>query len=152
MVSTKLRINEPDVVSETIDGETVAVSLSTGTYYSLGGSAPDVWNLIESGFGVDQMLDSLVQKFEGDHNKIAEDLDMLIKQLQAEKLIVTDEASAPKANSTSPTGADSSDAAPLTYEPPVLQKFNDMQELLLLDPIHEVDTSVGWPAAKVDEA
>ena len=32
------------------------------------------------------------------------------------------------------------------FEKPVLQKYSDMQDLLLLDPIHEVD-EMGWPNA-----
>jgi hypothetical protein len=37
------------------------------------------------------------------------------------------------------------------FEPPILRTFEDMQDLLLLDPIHEVD-EMGWPNAKKDEA
>lgn len=33
------------------------------------------------------------------------------------------------------------------FTPPVLNKFTDMQELLLLDPIHDVDET-GWPKRK----
>ncbi|MBX3014591.1 MAG: hypothetical protein KF832_23935 [Caldilineaceae bacterium] len=35
-----------------------------------------------------------------------------------------------------------------TFETPVLNEFTDMQERLLLDPIHEVDHA-GWPHRKV---
>ncbi|MBE9060364.1 PqqD family protein [cf. Phormidesmis sp. LEGE 11477] len=149
MSLTKFRINEPDVVSETIDGETVAVSLSTGTYYSLGGAAPEAWSLIELGCGVEQIVSDLTRKFEGDHDTIAKDTDLLLKQLLAEKLIVAENAATEAAASEPPTAAEAS--TPLPYEPPILEKFNDMQELLLLDPIHEVDTDAGWPAAKAAE-
>jgi hypothetical protein len=32
------------------------------------------------------------------------------------------------------------------FEPPILERFDDMQELLLLDPVHEVSDEEGWPA------
>jgi len=35
------------------------------------------------------------------------------------------------------------------FEKPKLQKFTDMQDLLLLDPIHEVDEA-GWPHTRND--
>ena len=38
-----------------------------------------------------------------------------------------------------------------TFETPVLSKYTDMQELLLLDPIHDIDPSVGWPFPKAAE-
>jgi hypothetical protein len=36
-------------------------------------------------------------------------------------------------------------AATETMQPPVLEPFGDMQDLLLLDPVHEVDEDAGWP-------
>ena len=33
---------------------------------------------------------------------------------------------------------------PASFSPPVFEKFMDLQDLLLLDPIHEVD-EIGWP-------
>ena len=37
------------------------------------------------------------------------------------------------------------------FQEPALQKYTDMEDLLLLDPIHEVDDT-GWPNPKPDEA
>jgi hypothetical protein len=34
------------------------------------------------------------------------------------------------------------------FEQPVLEKFTDMEDLLLLDPIHEVNLQSGWPNQK----
>ena len=33
------------------------------------------------------------------------------------------------------------------FSPPVVEKYTDMQDLVLLDPVHEVDER-GWPHAK----
>jgi hypothetical protein len=33
------------------------------------------------------------------------------------------------------------------FQPPTLRKYTDMQDLLLIDPIHEVD-DLGWPGVK----
>ena len=37
------------------------------------------------------------------------------------------------------------------YVPPVLEKFTDMQDLILLDPVHEVSER-GWPHAAIPSA
>jgi hypothetical protein len=34
------------------------------------------------------------------------------------------------------------------FQPPVLESYSDMQDILLLDPIHEVDDKAGWPNPK----
>jgi hypothetical protein len=35
------------------------------------------------------------------------------------------------------------------YVAPVVQRYDDLEDLLLLDPIHEVDDA-GWPVARTD--
>jgi hypothetical protein len=39
---------------------------------------------------------------------------------------------------------DATAGEPAAFEPPLLEKFTDMEDLLLLDPVHEVDGR-GWP-------
>ena len=36
------------------------------------------------------------------------------------------------------------DSAKIPFEPPRLERYTDMKDYFLLDPIHEVD-SAGWP-------
>jgi hypothetical protein len=62
----------------------------------------------------------------------------LVEQLLAEGLVVED-ADAPVGASPPAPPADA-------LEPPALEKFTDMQDLILLDPVHEVDER-GWPHA-----
>lgn len=42
-----LRVNTPQVVCETIDGEVVIVNLDKGIYYSLLKTGADIWSRIE---------------------------------------------------------------------------------------------------------
>ncbi|MEL6161595.1 MAG: PqqD family protein [Cyanobacteria bacterium J06554_11] len=151
--STLLKVNEPDVVSETIDGETVVVSLSTGSYYSLEGSATMVWNLIEAGYTLEQILSVVNQHFEAEPTTIETAVEALVEQLQAEALVVESDGSevnASSGDSSQPLAAVPS--VPQKFVFPTLQKFSDMQELLLLDPIHEVDQAAGWPAKAAETA
>jgi hypothetical protein len=67
-----------------------------------------------------------------------------IDQLVAEALV--DAEPAPEAGDDM-TAA--SAAAPQEFVEPLLQKYTDMEEMLLLDPIHEVDEH-GWPSARKD--
>ena len=34
---------------------------------------------------------------------------------------------------------------------PRLEKFDDMQHLILLDPVHEIDETMGWPRIRAAE-
>ena len=66
-------------------------------------------------------------------------------QLQQEQLIAPDERVAFSA-SDEPSASSSPSVATgrLAFEAPVLAKYTDMAQLLVLDPIHDVDET-GWP-------
>ena len=43
------RINSPQVVNETIQGEAIVIHLGTGTYYSLQGTGAAIWDARSAG-------------------------------------------------------------------------------------------------------
>jgi hypothetical protein len=69
----------------------------------------------------------------------------LLSQLQEENLIVPVDAAGEAVDVAS---SDTNPDKPL-FNPPSLNKYSDMQELLLLDPIHDVDDA-GWPKPNPD--
>lgn len=73
-----------------------------------------------------------------------------VGELQQEGLIVTDE---PQGNGSEARPGIQDRAQVIEghpdFETPALHKYSDMQDLLLLDPIHEVDDT-GWPSPKND--
>lgn len=149
--SEKFRINAPKVVHETIDGEVVIVNLEKGDYYSLVGAGADIWDSIVTGLSRSEVVDAICQRYEGDRETIENGINRFIEQLQQEEMISVDgtqEATA--ASSSDENIANSGAAEKLTFEAPSLQKYTDMEELLALDPIHDVDEEIGWPRAKVE--
>src|SRR4029450_13507670 len=44
----RYRVNSPQVINETIDGEAIMINLATGSYYSLDRVGGDVWTLLEA--------------------------------------------------------------------------------------------------------
>ena len=46
----------PQVIHETIDGETIIIDLTTGIYFSLQGTAPAIWNGIAVGGATSRSL------------------------------------------------------------------------------------------------
>jgi hypothetical protein len=138
----KYRIKTPEVVYETIEGETVIVNLENGLYYSLNNqSGVDAWTLIEAGRDFPAMSASLAQHYDQDEQIIISGLRDFIILLQQEGLIEVDQrlqdspAASPAVSLQAHTGQ---------YQPPSIERFSDMQDLLLLDPIHDVDEA-GWP-------
>lgn len=137
----------PNIMHEQIDGEVVVVNLDNGTYYSFDGVGGAVWNLL-GGHGRDlaSLTAGLIARYTGDPAQIAAATARFIAQLTAEGLIrvaaVEGDAGAPPAD---PGVPDPTSATP--FSEPALQKYTDMEALLLADPIHEVDDT-GWPNLK----
>jgi hypothetical protein len=119
------------VAHEIIDGEAVVIHLETGHYYSLNGISAQLWQWFAAGASRAQILDALDPLTSDQVGAV----DQFIDSLLAEGILEQgsgEPASAPLAK----YGA--------AFEAPAFEKYNDMQNLLLSDPIHDVDET-GWP-------
>lgn len=141
-----LNINPKKVVHETIDGEAILIQLETGTYYSLEGSGPEILALITHGTTRDALVTALEGRYGNGDGNLARAVNGLVDELEAEGLVEPGAASA--ADSALLNGVP--EPSPAGFRVPVLRKFTDLQELLLLDPIHEID-EVGWPQPQGSE-
>ena len=128
------RIRTPRVVHETVDDEVIAIDFETGTYYSMTGSGALVWACLERGASARAIVAALAASFDGDRHYMQSSVDRFIQELQQAALVVEDEGGDDTAD---PSRPDVSAKRP--FSPPLLSRFTDMQQLLLLDPIHEVD-------------
>lgn len=149
--SVTFKVNAPKVVHETIDGEVVLVNLDKGDYFSLVKVGTDIWDGLTRGLSRGDVVSEIMQRYEGDRELIENAVNDLIEQLQREELIII--APSEKANNIELSNGQTQvngEREKLTFEPPSLQKYTDMEELLALDPIHEVDEQMGWPSAKVE--
>jgi hypothetical protein len=136
------RVNDPAVVYQAFTGEVVLINLETGNYYSLSKAGADVWSLIVTGTNTADLEERIVRQHIGEPAAIRGAVGQFLQTLADEKLIVPNEAvEAPAAaNPASPSAA----AERVPLDGLELQKYSDMQELLALDPVHDVD-EFGWP-------
>ena len=142
MDNQRFRVNTPTVTHETIDGEAVIINLDSGNYYSLVDAGSFIWALVDKGASASELQELIQQSYEGDATDIDQGLQELLAQLQQENLIVPVDG-APAVDLTDLTASHNGHGKP-SFKAPSLNKFSDMQELLLLDPIHDVDDA-GWP-------
>jgi hypothetical protein len=133
------------VTHEIIDGEAVIINLDTGNYYSLVETGSLIWSLVDKGASTSDVQNLVQQTYQGDAADIDRGVQELLGQLQQENLIVpVDVAPAVDLTELQQILPASNGHAKPSFNPPLLNKYSDMQELLLLDPIHDVDEA-GWP-------
>lgn len=129
-------IDRSVVVSEIIDGEAVIINLDTGKYYSLNETGSVLWGhlLAES-----MDLQGLIMKL-GEHYVLPPDISGIIlfalQQWMKEGLVIPADSptSMPELRvEVNPSGLPE-------FTPPELEIHTDMQDFLLVDPIHEVDS------------
>jgi hypothetical protein len=133
-------VNAPDVIGQTIEGEAIILHLGSGFYYSTKGSGPLVWDLLGASHSFEEISSLLAAQFEVTVDEVEPALRQLIEQMCEEGLLVAaDEAVVPQRT------APATPADRLAFVPPTLEKFTDMEDLLLLDPVHEVSPERGWP-------
>ena len=145
MNNQRFRVNTPMVTHEIIDGEAVIINLDTGNYYSLVETGSLIWSLVDKGASASDVQSLVQQTYQGNATDIDRGVQELLGQLQQENLIVPVDGAPPvdltELEQILPAG--NSHEKP-SFNPPLLNKYSDMQELLLLDPIHDVDEA-GWP-------
>lgn len=136
-----MRIDPEQVVHETVDGEVILIALQTGCYYSLEGSGADVWSGLVDGRQPADVVSELESRYDAGPGEIRSAVLDLVEELMSERLVLADGG---EGSATAPAKqpGPASEGAP--FPPPVLRKFTDMQDFLLVDPIHDVDEA-GWP-------
>lgn len=141
------RINTPTVVSEVFDDEIVVIHLGSGTYYSLNQSGAAIWQGLQQGFDLAALSNWLNTTYATAPDELVQIVPQFINELVQEQLILPLGADQPSNGQSPHTSTYAAGGAHPPFGRPVLTKFTDMQDLLLLDPIHEVNSS-GWPMKK----
>lgn len=143
MSPERIRIDPAEVIHETLDGEVILIALQTGCYYSLADAGADVWSGLAAGRSTADVAAALEERYEAEPGAIPAAVQELVSRLVDERLVLPDDGAeaAPPANGDGNGGPP---AARQPFRPPVLHKFTDMQDFLLVDPIHDVEDT-GWP-------
>lgn len=135
-------IDPESILSQRFDDEVVAINLKAGVYYSLRGAAAVVWAALEARADRRGVLEAIQATYEGDDQEHAHAVDRFLAELTTEGLIT----SRPGAGAA-PAETKRDAAQRIAFVAPVLEKYRDMQDLLLLDPIHDVDED-GLPTGR----
>lgn len=140
----RYQIDRSAAASEIIDGEAIMMHHESGDYFSADGAGAFVWQWIGELKSHDQIVQALQAGFPHSSADIAAALDAFLAELLKHGLI---RETAP-GNDSSPIAMPPASELSGEFTPPVLHVYSDMREVLLLDPIHDVEDASGWPEPK----
>ena len=132
-------INAPAVSGEVIDGEAIILHLPHGHYFSTEGSGALIWAGVEQRLPVTAIARALATHYTLDGEAAHAAVEGFLATLAELDLVRPGAGGAPDAELALPQANGG-------YGPPQIAVYTDMEDLLLLDPVHDVDAA-GWPAA-----
>lgn len=131
------KLNEAKMFADITDNVAIIINGETGIYYGMNGFGTAIFENLIKGVSVEAILEEL-KKIPNILPNIEEKLNSFINIiLEKELIILSDESSEIKAE------IDASFAINDEFALNV-NEYNDAQELLLADPIHEVKEEIGW--------
>jgi len=125
------------VTARAFDDEVIVANFSTGVYFSLQDSAAEIWLGLMAGAPVDDVAQSVGQHSRMTPEEFAKATWTFVRALEGEQLIAP-------ASASGEVGWQPKTPAEF-YNAPRFDRYDDMEDLLLLEPCHDVG-KVGWPA------
>lgn len=137
------KLNEEKMFYDIADGQAVVINFVTGMYYGTTMLGSAVLDRLVKG-NAPEKIAAAVKALPGCPEDFDELLDGFIAKLRETEILVSGE--------TVPGGDEPIDVkATAEGFALVLDEFAEVQDLILADPVHDVDVEQGWPIFKEEE-
>ena len=133
-------LNEEKMFADVTDGVAIIINSETGIYYGLSQLGTAVYENIVNGASVEDVLSAL-KTMSGAPSDIDAKLNEFVSKMV--KFEILKESASSSASVTISNDSVSEEGFVLD-----VNEYNDAQELLLADPIHEVKEETGWTPEK----
>jgi len=143
--SLRLKIPAKGIAADILDDEVVIVNLTTGHYFSTDGAGCEVWQLLAAGLPISEVIEAMTKRYGDASGDIASYVQSIAGTIVETGLMIPDE----DAQDRPPQSASEIlEPVPVdrTFRASPFLGFDDMESLLLLDPVHDADGK-GWPHA-----
>ena len=130
------KLNEEKMFYDMAEGQAIVINFTTGMYYGTSSLGSAVLDALLAGAATADVLTAL-QALEGCPADMEESLNAFVNALLDMEIITAGETTG--AACTIPAEA-LTDGFVLTVD-----EFTEVQDLILADPVHDVDVEQGWP-------
>ena len=131
------KLNDEKMFYDMAEGQAIVINFTSGMYYGTSSLGSAVLDALLSGASVNAALNA-VKALPGCPEDIDAQMDAFIKALFDKEVIVEIDG---EANDTVNIDASAlNDGFVLTVD-----EFTEVQDLIMADPVHDVDVEQGWP-------
>lgn len=138
LTANAYRFNRDTFAFECFDEEVVVLDLVEGVYYAFGGAAVVAWPYIIAQHPEPVIASTLAKSYGVRLDELTRDLTEFVERLVSEKILLA-----------APEDISELDRPRLgylgEYDGFIFERHAEMEDLLTLDPIHDVDPERGWP-------
>jgi hypothetical protein len=133
---TRLRVNTERFAIDTFDGETIVMDLVAGHLYLFEGGASTLFEFLTQGAAVPTLEQDVENRYGLPHRQLfANFVENLVEK---EILVNVSEVSSEAVLTPRLTWPD-------TLGEIIVSEYDDMSSIITMDPIHDVDPTMGWP-------
>lgn len=134
------RLNEEKMFADITDGIAIIINSETGIYYGMNTFATNVYENIVAGVSIED-IKAEIEKLSDLPANFEDNFKMFIDAMVEKEILVEGADGSAKADINVDLAKEDNYALEL-------KEYNDAQELLLADPIHEVKEETGWTPEK----
>lgn len=136
----RLLIDKENIAKEVFDNEAVMINIPHGKYYSVRGEAGlRVLEVLDEPATQESIIAVLLNEFEVSEVDARSNVKAFLSQLENEEMLTA--SSEVRSNNSHYDAINQK----LPFVKLELEVYDDMQELLLVDPVHDVTSFKGWP-------
>lgn len=136
-MTTHYQLNDAKMFADVTDGTAIVINSLTGIYYGMNGFGTCIYENLQSGASVPDIL-AAAKAIPGAPEELESAFGQFIDSLVGYEIVLPAEGAAPVTPAINPETAQADEFIPLCKE------YQDVQDLLFADPIHEVDVDTGW--------
>lgn len=119
---------------ETIDDETVLIDSANGRLFLFSGNGPALWQRFIAGGTIDGVVAESTARY---GESAAAPTRQFLEQLVDVGVL--------RRGAPAPSAAGGVQDWPAEFAAPVIERYDDISDIISMDPIHEVDPAKGWP-------
>lgn len=129
-------LNSDHLASELVEGELVMINFDNGCYYACNEAGASLLAALNEGHSPADLVVHCSAHFAAEQTLVQREFENFVDALMAEQILKLCPATSASAGPVRVTGSQ--------WQAPRLGRYADLQDLLLLDPIHDVAPQ-GWP-------